>query len=191
MHPIWIQKIEEKRKSAVTTFWVSMVLVVLVPLLLILKGDAFLILAMFCFTGAALRIYWKDNKEIVDFAQGAKLEADALTKYRLDTGVWKEGPQRTDLQAEETPPHPEMVDENGAMLEAEHLDFSRARSDEFFTVEMENGEPLAEEKKGKSKNRKKYASADDMQLEDPASHPHPFSSPAARMQASRSVTEKH
>ncbi len=190
MHPFWIQKIEEQRKGAVTKFWITMILVVLVPLMLIFRSDCFLILAMFCFGGAALRLYWGEQKQIVDFAQGARAQADALTEYRLGTGVY-EGGQRSYAA-----PHPEMVDEHGNLLEAEHIPLSSGMGDaveisgqgqeqdqeqfsaeNFFNVELENGRPLSEMEKAKSKkSRKQYASADDMQLEDPQSHPrqHPF-----------------
>lgn len=190
MHPFWIQKIEEQRKGAVTKFWISMILVVLVPLMLIFRSDFFLILAMFCFGGAALRLYWGEQKQIVDFAQGARAQADALTEYRLGTGVYEGGQQSY------AAPHPEMVDEHGNLLEAEHIPLSSGMGDaveisgqgqeqdqeqfsaeNFFNVELENGRPLSEMEKAKSKkSRKQYASADDMQLEDPQSHPrqHPF-----------------
>lgn len=194
MHPFWIQKIEEQRKGAVTKFWISMILVVLVPIMLIFRSDFFLILAMFCFGGAALRLYWGEQKQIVDFAQGARAQADALTEYRLSTGVYEGG------QQSHTVPHPEMVDEHGNLLEAERIPFGSAMgnavgnfgqhpeqeleqeqeqfsAENFFNVELENGRPLLEMEKAKSKkSRKQYASADDMQLEDPQSHPrqHPF-----------------
>lgn len=188
MHPFWIQKIEEQRKGAVTKFWISMILVVLVPLMLIFRSDFFLILAMFCFGGAALRLYWGEQKQIVDFAQGARAQADALTEYRLGTGVYDGAHQS------HAAPHPEMVDEHGNLLEAEHIPFGSGMGDavepfeqeqeqeqfsaeNFFNVELENGRPLSEMEKAKSKkSRKQYASADDMQLEDPQSHPrqHPF-----------------
>ncbi|MEZ4489756.1 MAG: hypothetical protein R3F51_19385 [Cyanobacteriota/Melainabacteria group bacterium] len=191
MHPFWIQKIEEQRKGAVTKFWITMILAVLVPLMLIFRSDFFLILAMFCFGGAALRLYWGDQKEIVDFAQGARQQADALTKYRLGTGVYEGG-------SASSTHHPEMVDEFGNLLEAEHIPLSAGAgaalanfeqeqdqeqvyepvaAENFFNVELENGRPLAELEARKSKKvRKQYASADDMQLEDPQSHPrqHPF-----------------
>lgn len=184
MHPFWIQKIEEQRKGAVTKFWISMILVVMVPLMLIFRSDFFLILAMFCFGGAALRLYWGEQKQIVDFAQGARAQADALTEYRLATGVYEGGHQS------HAAPHPEMLDEHGNLLEAEHIPLTSGMGDavenigqeqfsaeNFFNVELENGRPLSELEKAKSKkSRKQYASADDMQLEDPQSHPrqHPF-----------------
>ncbi|HMP53325.1 MAG TPA: hypothetical protein PKD05_17380, partial [Candidatus Melainabacteria bacterium] len=152
--------------------------------MLIFRSDFFLILAMFCFGGAALRLYWGEQKQIVDFAQGARAQADALTEYRLGTGVYEGGHQS------HAAPHPEMLDEHGNLLEAEHIPLTSGMGDavenigqeqfsaeNFFNVELENGRPLSELEKAKSrKSRKQYASADDMQLEDPQSHPrqHPF-----------------
>jgi hypothetical protein len=58
MHPYWIQKIEESRKTSVTTFWITIFLIVVVPLLLVLKHDGFMIMGIICFGAAGLRYYW-------------------------------------------------------------------------------------------------------------------------------------
>lgn len=58
MHPYWIQKIEESRKTSVTKFWVTIILIIVIPLLLVLKHDGFLIIGVACFAAAGLRYYW-------------------------------------------------------------------------------------------------------------------------------------
>lgn len=200
MHPIWIQKIEERRKTAVTTFWISMVLVVVVPTMLIMKNDAFLILAMFCFAGAALRVYWKDEKEIIDFSVGAKAEADAIISHRIGTGAMMD-PDRVNSDlgqdlASTGAVHPELLDEFGNYVEPQPLDMSliEAASQDFFTEEIEPGEPITEpepepEPVSAGRKRKQYASADDMELESPETHPHPFHSSQSRFQATRKAPQ--
>lgn len=58
MHPYWIQKIEESRKTSVMTFWITIFLIVVIPLLLVWKHDAFFVISVCCFVAAGLRIYW-------------------------------------------------------------------------------------------------------------------------------------
>ena len=166
MHPYWIQKIEESRKTAVTTFWVSMILIVLVPLLLVLHGDAFLILAMFCFAGAALRLYWNDEKQYTEFFEGAKKEADAITEHRMKTGMFQEYQEA---------PHPEMVDKNGVALEPEYLEIPEDKVDSFFQESIDLPEQSLNEQ----------VSADDMQLADPSTHPAESGFKASRKAKSR------
>lgn len=178
MHPFWIQKIEESRKTAVTTFWVTMILVVIIPLMLVLKGDAFLILAMCCFTGAAIRLYWKNEKEYVEFSEGAKKEADAIAKHRQEIGV--PAPELAAFQKQSVQ-HPEMIDENGNPLEPQYMAVPEAEN--FFQVSMENGEPIVGE--SEEEEVADYTQMDDMQLADPQTHPHP-----SRFQAARNTQQQ-
>ena len=171
MHPYWIQKIEESRKTAVTTFWVSMFLVVLVPLMLVLKGDAFLILAMICFFAAALRAFWKDDKKYTDVVVGVKQEADIITEYRTGKGTLSQTYRNIQEVAAETG-----IDA-GQILEDE---MQAQDTEDFFSVNMESGQPLEESPE--------YRSMDDMQLADPQTHPHDIQNryQATRQAASRS-----
>ncbi|MBK9144856.1 MAG: hypothetical protein IPM23_20380 [Candidatus Melainabacteria bacterium] len=148
MHPYWIKKIEEQRKAVVTTFWVSMVFIILVPLLLVLEGDNWLLLAMVCFGGAALRLYWAAGED-----------KQAQRAVALQTSAARTNPVQTDVtaafyrepQIDQEPVyavhHPEMVDRNGNMLEPQYLRLDPAPLDPA---------PL---------------DPDDMTLADPESHP--------------------
>lgn len=171
MHPYWIQKIEESRKTAVTTFWVSMILIVLVPLLLVLHGDAFLLLAMICFAGAALRLYWNDEKQYTEFFEGARKEADAITEHRIKTGMYSDSESAN-------PVHPEMVDSNGSPLQAEYLEVPAEGNgvDGFFEESIEVPKQGLEQT---------YASADDMKLANPDSHPQESGFKASRKSRSK------
>ncbi|MGD9682303.1 MAG: hypothetical protein AB7W16_14040 [Candidatus Obscuribacterales bacterium] len=150
MHPYWIKKIEEQRKTVVTTFWVSMVFIILVPLLLVLDGDNWLLLAMFCFGGAALRLYWAAGEE-KQAQSAAALQTSAV--QTTDQAIYQE-PQNTFYQEPAYAHHPEMVDQDGNMLEPQYLPLDPAES--FFTSAIEPGRPL---------------DPDEMTLADPDSHP--------------------
>lgn len=57
MHPVWVQKIEDARRKSVMMFWGSMFFVVVLPILLMMKADFFMVLAIFCFGAAGVRVY--------------------------------------------------------------------------------------------------------------------------------------
>lgn len=80
MHPYWIQKIEESRKTSVLTFWITIFLIVVIPLLLVWKHDAFFVISVCCFGAAGLRIYWT-GKDVVSkkdvMPESAELETPA------------------------------------------------------------------------------------------------------------------
>lgn len=157
MHPYWIKKIEEQRKTVVTTFWVSMVFIILVPLLLVLEGDNWLLLAMVCFGGAALRLYWAAGEE--KHGQSAEaLQASPVQTSPVQTDPTAAFYQETQSTFYQEPAyavhHPEMVDQNGNVLEPQYLQLDPAES--FFTSSIEPGRPL---------------DPDEMILADPESHP--------------------
>ncbi|MBX9667831.1 MAG: hypothetical protein K2X93_09450 [Candidatus Obscuribacterales bacterium] len=58
MHPFWIQKIEEARRTSVIQFWTVAFLVIVLPILLVMKSDGYMILGVGCFIAAFLRFYW-------------------------------------------------------------------------------------------------------------------------------------
>ena len=66
MHPYWIQKIEEARKESVTKFWVTIFIVIVVPILLVMKEDGYIILGIACFAAAGLRFYWTGKMEAAE-----------------------------------------------------------------------------------------------------------------------------
>lgn len=72
MHPYWIQKIEESRRSAVTTFWIVTFLVVVLPVILVMKVNAFVILAIVCFAAAGLRMFSQGKSEMMVRAEAAQ-----------------------------------------------------------------------------------------------------------------------
>ena len=180
MHPFWIQKIEESRKTAVTTFWVTMLLIVILPLMLVLKGDAYLILAMCCFAGAAIRLYWKSDKQYVEFSEGARKEANAISEYRQKRSMENQ-PQQMFPEYQPAIPHPEMVDSEGNILTPQYLQMPEAEN--FFQVSMENGEPVVNPEE-QEEMVPGYTQMDDMRLADPTTHPN-----QGRFQAQRKLQQ--
>lgn len=79
MHPYWIQKIEESRRSAVTTFWTVVFLVVVLPIILVMKVDMFFVIAIICFAAAGLRMFSQGKSEMMLRAEAAssRLRGDA------------------------------------------------------------------------------------------------------------------
>lgn len=57
MHPVWVQKIEDARRKSVMMFWGTMFFVVVLPILLMMKADFFMVLAILCFGAAGVRVY--------------------------------------------------------------------------------------------------------------------------------------
>ena len=66
MHPYWIQKIEEARRGSVIQFWSVIFLIVVLPVLLVLQRDGYIILGIACFVAAALRVYWTGRPEVMN-----------------------------------------------------------------------------------------------------------------------------
>ncbi|MDZ4835231.1 MAG: hypothetical protein SGJ27_15750 [Candidatus Melainabacteria bacterium] len=80
MHPYWIQKIEESRRSSVTTFWTVIFLVVILPIVLVMKLDPFFVIAIVCFVLAGLRVFSQGKSEMAQRAEAsqAKLQRSAV-----------------------------------------------------------------------------------------------------------------
>jgi len=91
MHPYWIQKIEESRKTSVTKFWVVIVLIIVLPLLLVMKHDHFMILGVMCFAGAGLRLYWLGR----DLPPKDQLPASADLTHKPEMQVPPQWPSNT------------------------------------------------------------------------------------------------
>src|SRR5262245_24715685 len=72
MHPYWMEKLEEQRKLSVSTFWIVMFFIVILPLLFLVSTNVFIILGILCFAGAGLRLYWQDFGQ----ATGPKLTSE-------------------------------------------------------------------------------------------------------------------
>ncbi len=64
MHPYWIQKIEESRRSAVLLFWTVLFLVVVLPIILVMKVNLGIVVAITCFAVAGLRIFAQGESEM-------------------------------------------------------------------------------------------------------------------------------
>ena len=86
MHPYWIQKIEESRKTSVTKFWVTLVLIIVIPLLLVLKHDGFLVIGVACFAAAGLRYYWLGRELPVKPKDQLPLSADLKHTPGMSSG---------------------------------------------------------------------------------------------------------
>lgn len=93
MHPYWIQKIEESRKTSVTKFWVVIVLIIVLPLLLVMKHDHFMILGVLCFAGAGLRLYWLGRD--LPSTPKDQLPASADLTHQTETQVPTQWPSNT------------------------------------------------------------------------------------------------
>lgn len=72
MHPYWIQKIEESRRNAVLTFWIVTFLVVVLPIILVMKVDMFIVIAIICFAAAGLRMFAQGKSEMMIRAEKAQ-----------------------------------------------------------------------------------------------------------------------
>jgi hypothetical protein len=68
MHPYWIQKIEESRRSAVLLFWSVLFLVVVLPVILVMKVNLGIVVAITCFAVAGLRIFAQGQSEMAQRA---------------------------------------------------------------------------------------------------------------------------
>ena len=73
MHPYWLQKIEESRRTAVIGFWIVVFLIVILPVMLVMNAGAYPIIGAICLMVAALRLYWIHQAEAfqksVDFIE--------------------------------------------------------------------------------------------------------------------------
>lgn len=170
MHPYWIKKIEEQRKISVTTFWVSMALIILIPLLLVLEGDSYLIVAMLCFGGAALRLYWLGDPVAAQTTATATAPAGQATaaacepfqNFQQSTGVMPAAPlaeqfiASSESQLAHANTHPEMIDSEGNLLQPQYLGFEAVAAAEEDLYSPENY----------------FNSVDEMTLADPETHPH-------------------
>lgn len=83
MHPYWIQKIEEARQTSVNKFWITILLVIVIPVFLILKPQQYIFVAILCFVGAGLRIIWTGKLEAEE-AERQRLQEEARQQDMLE-----------------------------------------------------------------------------------------------------------
>jgi hypothetical protein len=110
MHPYWIQKIEESRKTSVTKFWVTIVLIIVIPLLLVMKHDHFMILGVLCFVGAGLRYYWLGRE--TQLAPKDQLPASADLTHQAEMSVspqWQSNTNPFGAPLPAVPTHPDFA----------------------------------------------------------------------------------
>ncbi len=152
MHPYWIQKIEESRRSAVTTFWIVTFLVVVLPIILVMKVNAFVILAIVCFVAAGLRMFSQGKSEMMVRAEAAQARMHGGGHAKQESAATgpvvgsESGSQWQSTQATvfPGPQHPHGVGSNGVPTRPEFATsqpHNGVRTDAFGHNPLMNSQP--------------------------------------------------
>ncbi len=151
MHPFWIQKIEEARRTSVIQFWTVSFLVIVLPILLVMKSDGYMILGVGCFIAAFLRIYWTGETMADRMAKAESTPKPVETSPVMQATPGQSGMPSFASSHSQSPagqtvlapqlgnPHTNNTD--GIPSEPPELGGPVA-ADSFFTSSIEPGQPL-------------------------------------------------
>ncbi len=159
MHPYWIQKIEEARRSSVIQFWTVVFLIIVLPILLVMKSDGYMILGLGCFIAAGLRVYWTSETmaERINKSEAAPKPIDPTPLPSAQSGTppqWQTGHmpsfaggQTSSFVTGQTSSEPELAARSEALnngVPSGPYGLSGPTDPAgFFTASIEPGEPLA------------------------------------------------
>lgn len=146
MHPYWIQKIEEARRSSVIQFWTVVFLIIILPILLVMKSDGYMILGIGCFIAAGLRFYWT-GETMADRMNKAESPAQSQNRpadspsTQLQPGQMPAFAGGLSQQTLTGQIRSDAMPNNGVPSGPDV--FKEAEPEGFFTASIEPGEPLA------------------------------------------------
>ncbi len=112
-----MERMEEQRKTSVSTFWIAMFFVVVIPLLLLVSPNIFVIMGFGCFAAAALRLYWaekKDDAPILTPEMRDEKIKEAFEKYSSPPLAGLKAPVRS-IQIETSAHVPEVSENHDAV----------------------------------------------------------------------------